>query len=280
MGGENIIYRVRHFYSYCPPGVKQHIASGGSSYIGEVDETTVMKYPRSPGEEEDLERLGIEKQIREVLASPGHKRIIAMKGSTEDGTGLYLERAINGTVADYLLESGLPVPLLEKRISWCREATEAVVYVHSKNVLHCDIQPTNLLLDKGLHIKLTDFQGRHLAEDGTVLLDGWSGEPTRFSCPREDEFSANVKTDLFALGCNIYFMIMGHAIYPDIIDGDEGYHEKVQGRLERKEWPTDEHVLSAVTLKCWEHKYDSAEEVLRDVEAIENRILATAEPQN
>ncbi|KAL5333747.1 hypothetical protein BJX70DRAFT_380188 [Aspergillus crustosus] len=47
-------------------------------------------------------------------------------------------------------------------------------------VIHCDIQPTNLLLDEGLHIKLSDFQGKQLSGDGKVLLDGLSGEPIRF----------------------------------------------------------------------------------------------------
>lgn len=71
--------------------------------------------------------------------------------------GLCLERAANGTNPYYLLESGNPTPSTQQRLSWCREAAEAVAHVHSKRVLHCDIQPTNLL-DIELHLKLSDFQ--------------------------------------------------------------------------------------------------------------------------
>ncbi|KAJ4307317.1 hypothetical protein N0V88_000700 [Collariella sp. IMI 366227] len=150
-----------------------------------------------------------------------------------------------------------------------RERTdEAVAWIHAHRVLHCDIQPTNLLLDKDLHVKLSDFQGKLLAEDGTVLVDGYIMEPYRFSLPR-DNFRADVKTDLFALGCTLYFILLGHTIFPDIGDRDEEAWEKVEQRLAKKEWPREQQVCSAVTVKCWEQQYESTEDVVRDLESIE-----------
>ncbi|KAK3302308.1 kinase-like domain-containing protein [Chaetomium strumarium] len=159
---------------------------------------------------------------------------------------------MNGTVAEYILESGNPLPSVKQRLCWCPEAAGAVAWIHTRRVLHCDIQPTNLLLDKDLHIKLADFQGRHLSEDGKVLLDGWSGEPSRFCCPRDDDFDADVKTDLFALGCTIYFIMMGYAVFPDIIDGEDGWYKQVEERFRQGKFPRDKHTCSAVTLKCWQ----------------------------
>ncbi|KAL4933489.1 uncharacterized protein BDV17DRAFT_252102 [Aspergillus undulatus] len=93
----------------------------------------------------------------------------------------------------------------------CRRVVAAVI-----------TQLTNLLLNEELHIKLSDFQGKQLSGDGTVLLDGLSGEPSRFYCPRADPFDADIKTDLFALGCTIYMILMGHPVFPDIVDGEDG----------------------------------------------------------
>lgn len=112
-------------------------------------------------------------------------------------------------------------------MAWFREATEAVAHVNSVGVLHYDIQPYNLLLNADLHVKLIDFQGKHVAADGTILLDGLSSEPTRFSYPRDDPHEAYAKTDIFALGCTIYFVMMGHAVYPDIVDGSGEWYERV-----------------------------------------------------
>jgi serine/threonine protein kinase len=250
------------YQQYCPLGVKRVLASGSSAFIGEIDDSTVLKYPLAPGGE--MNRLEVERKLLEIIGR--HERIIGLKGFSE--TGLYLERALNGTVADYILAPDRS-PSLKQRLTWCREATEAVAWIHARRVLHCDIQPTNLLLDTNLHIKLSDFQGKQLSENGEVVLDGWTGEPCRFYCPRDDPFDANIKTDLFALGCTIYFIVVGHAVFPDIIDGEDRWHEKVQHRFVSGQFPQDQHAFSTVTLKCWQKEYETATEIVRDMESLE-----------
>ena len=254
---------IVYYQHYCPPGVKQVLASGTSAFIGIVDDSTILKYPLKPGG--DTSRLEAESKILTHIGQ--HARIIGLKGFSE--TGLYLERAANGNLASYMLESGLPPPSVQQRLVWCRETAEAVAYTHAQNVLHCDIQPTNVLLDKNLHIKLSDFQGKIVSENGEVLLDGYSTEPCRFYCPRDDPFDADIKTDLFGLGSTIYFIMMGHAVFPDIIDGEDGWHEKVADRFASRQFPQDQHGCNAITMKCWKKEYESAEEVVRDIEVLE-----------
>lgn len=41
------------------------------------------------------------------------------------------------------------------------------------------------------------------------------------------------------------------------------------GRFARGEFPQDEHACSAVTLKCWQRGYESADEVVRDLESLD-----------
>ncbi|KFY14107.1 hypothetical protein V492_02848 [Pseudogymnoascus sp. VKM F-4246] len=214
---------IIEYHQYCPPGVQRVLASGTSAWIGEVDESTVLKYPLSPGG--DMSRLQLEYEI-----------------------------------------------LCKQLLAWCREAAEAVAHIHSKRVIHCDIQPTNLLLNENLHLKLSDFQGNYLSETGEIILEGGSAEPCRFFCPREDPFHADVKTDLFALGCTIYFMMMGHGVFPDIVDGEEDWYDRVRSRFESAQFPQDSHICSAITSKCWELKYENAIEILRDIEAVEMKV--------
>ncbi|PYH39693.1 kinase-like protein [Aspergillus neoniger CBS 115656] len=242
---------VKEYQEYCPPGVKRVIASGGSAWIGEVYVTTVLEYPHAP-EDTDTSRLETERRLLEIVGP--HEHIIKVKRCT-DNRWLYLERAINGNLDDYYLRPAHPhpPPSLEQRLTWCQEIAEAVTWVHSRGVIHCDIQPRNILLDEMLRAKLADFQGKHLSEDGTVLLEGWSGEPCRFYCPRRDPFDADVQTDLFALGCTIYFIMMGHDMFPDIADGDNAWFEKVEHRFATQQFPEDKHACSDITRKCW-HK--------------------------
>ncbi|QPH09509.1 hypothetical protein C2857_000315 [Epichloe festucae Fl1] len=240
---------VVEVHHYCPPDVRRVLASGTSAFIGEVDDSTVLKYPLEPGG--DMTRLEVEHKILDIVGH--HPRIIAHKGLTD--AGLYLERAANGTIFNFLAETRHCDISLQQRVAWCREVVEAVAHVHSKGVIHCDIQPTNILLDEHLHIKLADFQSRYVAEDGEIILAGWSGEPCRYFCPREDDFEADWRTDLFALGSTIYFIITGHEVFPDIVAGEAGWDEK--------------HVCSTITRKCWTRQYGSAGEVLKDISAVE-----------
>jgi serine/threonine protein kinase len=263
---------VHHYYEYHPPGVKKVLGIGTSAWVGLVDETTVFKYPLAPGG--DMSRLEVERQLLELVGR--HERVIQLKGSNEKG--IYLERAPNGTLGDFLVEilskQESHSLLTTQRVAWCRETIEAVAHVHSRHVLHCDIQPYNLLLDTALHVKLTDFQGKHLAVDDTILLDGFSSEPTRFSYPRDDPHEADIKTDLSALGCTIYFIMMGHAVYPDIVDGSDEWDERVQERFAKQQFPEDLHACMSITQKCWRREYESAEEVLRDIVAIEKTLIS------
>lgn len=98
------------YQHYCPQGVKDVLAAGSSAFIGEVDEFTVIKYPLAPGG--DMTRLEVERKLLEI--GP-HERIIGLKSFSN--TGLYLERAPNGNVADYLLESGKPPPSVKQRLA-------------------------------------------------------------------------------------------------------------------------------------------------------------------
>ncbi|GCB26214.1 fibroblast growth factor receptor 2 [Aspergillus awamori] len=258
---------VKEYREYCPPGVKHVIASGGSAWIGEVDESTVLKYPLAPDNTDVVSWLETERKLLEFVGH--HEHIIKVKGCTENGW-LYLERATNGNLDDYYLRPAYPhpSPSLEQRIAWCREIAEAVAWVHSRGVIHCDIQPRNILLDEGLRTKLADFQGRHVPENGTVLLDGWSSEPCRFYCPRRDPFDADVQTDLFALGCTIYFIMMRHALFPDIADGEAGWFEKIEYRLSTQQFSDDTHSCSDITRKCLYKEYDSADDLLLDLEIV------------
>jgi len=108
---------------------------------------------------------------------------------------------------------------VEKVAQWAREMAEALQFMHGKGLLHCDLKPSNVLLDDAGRIRLVDFgQARRLGEFtgayGTlgymppeqanleshpdVLWDvyGWGATIYRLlsdQCPR---FSSNDRTEV------------------------------------------------------------------------------------
>jgi serine/threonine protein kinase len=118
---------------YIPPTVKRVITIGISCWIGEADDSTVLKYLHE--RDVELDRFQTEHQILTILGQ--NPRIIELKGYTDDG--LYLERVVKGDMHDFLTLH--PTISLQQRLTWCRQTAEAVAYTHSKWVIHCDIRP-------------------------------------------------------------------------------------------------------------------------------------------
>lgn len=246
---------------HLPQGVKQIIANGGGCWIGEVDKSTVLKFPHTV---EEMECIRIESQILGVLGN--HPRIIQSKGLTEDG--LLLEFAPNGNLHDYLTTH--PEVPLGQRLAWCIQLTEAVAYIHSKRILHCDLRHDNILLNLNLNLKLANFQGQHFSANGGILLDGLSLESTKGYLPRKSADHASIRIDLFALGSTLFFIMMGHEVFPDL-DGFKD-EDEITRRFSAGEFPLDPHICASITEKCWKQLYSSAGQVWTDLEYVREAI--------
>lgn len=243
---------------YYPPGVSEIIGCSGECFIGAIDDSTVLKYPSLPG---DHENIHIEAQLLQILGS--YPRIISFKGLTEHG--LILQRASNGSLSDYIASQSFIS--LDQRLLWCKQAAEAVSYIHTKHVIHCDINLRNFLLDENLDLLLADFQGMLKSADGKTLLDGLSRECSKSYMPRCHGDYASVDTDLFALGSAIYFIMTGHEVFPELdsLDNDEDILLRFQNGL----FPVGNYVCNHIAEKCWKQQYPSADDVVCDISLIQ-----------
>ena len=242
---------------YKPEGVIEFLGLGTDSFIGTIDETTVLKYPKTPGDKTALKILDLEAQILRKIGP--HKHIIGYKGQRDDG--LLLERALCGSIAQFLKDN---IPTWQQSLVWARQATEAVAVIHNAGVIHCDINVNNLLLDNNLTVKLCDFQGRLLRPDGSVDKDGLARENIKSFMPRADPNYSDRKTDIFALGSTFYYILQGHEPFPDMDSFNN--EEQIEARFASHQFPEmDSLLMNYVTHKCWTGEYDSAEAVLQDL---------------
>lgn len=78
-----------------------------------------------------------------------------------------------------------------------------------------------------------------------------------------------MKTDLFALGSAIYFIIMGHEVFPDL-DSDKDEEE-----IERRFRSSQISGRSArMQCKCWMQEYSSAQEVVNDIAVVQKNKIS------
>lgn len=266
------------FLPWYPKGVTRFVGTGTSNYVALTDDSTVLKFPIVPPDEPSIypvklqayrsslrecavHGLEVERQILTTLGSC--PRTVRLVGVHEHG--LLLEYMPNGSVESYLCHAA-QTPL-EERIKWVAQATEGIAYAHAKNVLHCDISVHNLLLDSALNVKLSDFQGKLLDSGGAVVLDGGSSESVISSMPRPDRDRHDRKTDIFALGTAIYFIMTGELPFPDLDLFDN--EEEIQRRFQVGDFPPLEQQRGGdVIFKCWKGLYEDAAEIILDLQKL------------
>jgi serine/threonine protein kinase len=96
----------------------------------------------------------------EMLQGLRHKNIVLYMGVCIDKSGYMMvtEYMQRGSLFELIhtekLVQNLPLSQLVEMI---KDITEAMVFIHSKNILHCDLKSKNILVDENLNLKIADF---------------------------------------------------------------------------------------------------------------------------
>jgi hypothetical protein len=84
-------------------------------------------------------------------------------GRDADPPFFVMEYVPRGSLSRYLEESG-PLPV-ERAAEIFEEIALGLAHVHGKGILHCDLKPSNVLLDEELRPRLADFGQARAAEE-------------------------------------------------------------------------------------------------------------------
>lgn len=120
----------------------------------------------------------------------------------------FVMRRYGGSLSDWRRDH--PDAPAQPILGWWKEIARALAYTHSKGLLHCDMKPSNVLLDAENRAILGDF-GQSVARGTGGTHFGSLGymAPEQAGQLEEGFGTPDVRWDIYGLGATIYFLLTG-----------------------------------------------------------------------
>ena len=153
-----------------------------------------------------------ERMRREVNAVRrlSHPNIVAVYDFAEDGPyGAVIMELVDGEDLDRRVRRVGPLPS-DDVVRIGREVAAALAAAHRHGILHRDVKPKNILLDRDGRARLTDFGSARMEGDATITRTGAIIGTLAYMAPETAEGRrGDARSDVFALGMTLFHAAAG-----------------------------------------------------------------------
>ena len=157
----------------------------------------------------------------EILKNISHPSILKVFGASEDKNNFYMEEeyCISGDLSKCLWPNKGSLYLEKVIKSVSVQLLLGLKELHMKGIIHCNLKPTNIIIDEFGNVKICDFKkalkvhemtSADIRKNKTAMTPCYTA-PELFS----DDGAYSFKTDLWALGCIMYEMAVGQVPFFD-----------------------------------------------------------------
>ena len=181
----------------------------------------------------------------------------------ENGTSYMVMPFVEGITLQSMVDENGPMDY-EMAVNYIVRICDALSYIHSKNILHRDVTPDNIIVTPEQKTVLIDFgSARKFVNNKTqrhttILKQGYAPLEQYSATSRKGAY-----TDLYSLGGVFYFILTG--VRP--LDATERTMEKMKEPIELN--PKIPEQINAVIMKAMEmdssDRYQSAAELEEDI---------------
>ncbi len=140
-----------------------------------------------------------------------HPNIVRFYGMAEDKDRVFmLMDFVDGITLRKEIKSAGGKPFSDKRIlKIMGPICSALHYAHQMNMVHCDIKPANIMIEKTGKVMLADFGIARQAEGTTTMTLAGAGTPAYMAPEQVNEENPTPQSDIYALGVVLYEMATG-----------------------------------------------------------------------
>src|SRR3984957_20234243 len=203
--------------------VRQLGAGGmGTVYLAvdsQLKRTVALKVlPKERAENETLvRRFQAEAQASAQLK---HENIVTVYDAGNIDGHLYIAlELVEGTDIYELVARRGPLPL-KRSISIVKQVIYALDHLHKRGFVHRDIKPSNILVTRDGTVKLTDMGLARAVDESlksNITREGTTVGTVDYMAPEQarDSQAADIRSDIYSLGCTWYQMLTGEPPYPE-----------------------------------------------------------------
>lgn len=197
--------------------ITQLVGHGGMATVYKGYQADVARYvavkvlPPHPGQTPGfVDRF---QQEARTIAKLQHPHILPLYDYGDQDGVLYLVMPFidGGSLADRLRRGRLSLNEVERLVN---QIASALDYAHRQGVIHRDIKPDNILIDKEGFSLLSDFGIAKLMETGGLTTTGGLvGTPTYIAPEQAQNVSIDGRADIYSFGVVTYEMLAGMPPY-------------------------------------------------------------------
>lgn len=237
-GGMGYVYRARDKQVGRVCAVKMFLPKKHSELSSETYRTFRVRFKR-------------EYSIMHRARHPHIVRVYA-QGEYQEAAYFVMEYFEHGSLYD-LLENEGPLALHQACI-YIQQAASALDYIHANGIIHRDIKPQNMLLNRRGQLVLGDFGVAHILGSDLTLTDQ-PGTRVYKSPEAKIDMAPDERDDIYSLGMVLY----------EILTGEEPHTRYIRRMVGPTIPPAIWPVIQKATAEKREQRYASAGEMADDL---------------
>jgi serine/threonine protein kinase/Tfp pilus assembly protein PilF len=265
--------------------VIEELGKGGMGRVykvfdSKIKEKVALKLikPEIASDKETIERFGNELRLARKISQRNVCRMFDI-GEAEGDHFITMEYVHGEDLKSMIHMSGsLSVGML---LSVGKQVCDGLAEAHSLGVVHRDLKPQNIMIDKNGNAKIMDFGiARSVREKRITGPSVMIGTPEYMSPEQAESKEVDHRSDIYSLGIILYEMATSHVPF----EGETALSIAMKHKGETPKNPKQLNLnipddLSGVILKCLEKdkskRYQNASDIYAELEKIERGIPTT-----